>query len=114
MVLNIGIVRSDEIDQNLNLFNEQMIPVIHFCLQCPAHITPCLIDMVLLSNFVRARGIRVTMAALELFVAIFCLFFVPSAAPLSKCRETDYVKLMFPCDEKTVTRSLVYYLNATW
>ncbi|XP_068687640.1 endosome/lysosome-associated apoptosis and autophagy regulator family member 2-like isoform X1 [Montipora foliosa] len=53
------------------------------------------------------------MAALELFVAIFCLLFVPSAAPLSNCSETDYVKLMLPCDEKTVTRSLVYYLNAT-
>ena len=63
-----------------------------------------------------SRNTYLKMAFLAGFCAIFFLFSLPTSAQQNSrnCTMKDYVQLILPCDVKTRTRSVVYYLNSNW
>ncbi|KAK2552323.1 Endosome/lysosome-associated apoptosis and autophagy regulator family member 2 [Acropora cervicornis] len=52
------------------------------------------------------------MASATLVATVLCLLLVPTTVTQKTCTRNDYVRQMLPCDEKTLTRSVVYYLNS--
>ena len=71
-------------------------------------------DLKALQRHISSGHFEIMVQLAGLCVVIY-LFSIASSSQSLNCTKDDYVQQILPCDSRTLTRSVVYYLNSsTW